>query len=186
MKKSELLTDELAEFLQFPESKSDEEAVPPLSETLRRQVRADLHPSVLRIGLKLLGVYGSAGALTMTVCPQFGVGPLGGGHGLMGVFMEFGYLACAAGCGSFFMGSIVLAALMILNRDELRVVRQQGAGVGYLSALSALSLALFMVIGNASDETWGYLLVWALTGVGLGVMGFAFWSKLRPLLRASA
>jgi len=164
------VTDELAEFLELEPQVSvegDADQPPP---ALMDCVRRDLQPSALRIGLRLGAVHAVAGALTLAICPQFGIGPIGGGHGLMGVFMQFGEFACAAGCGSFFMGASVLTSLMILTPDELRVIRQQGAGLGYWLALAGLSMGLFMVFGNAMAESVSYLSVWLGSGILAAVL----------------
>jgi hypothetical protein len=135
---------------------------------LMNQVRRDLSPGFVHIAVRLGAIHGIAGSISLLFCPQFGVGPLGGGDGLMGFFMRFGDLACAMGCGSFFMGLTAVAAHLVLNPDEKRALRAQG-WLQYLW-LVALSWGLLMWLGEGPLATLEYILGWSLAAIGVGVL----------------
>ena len=159
------ITQDLSEFLALPQSDERHER-PPVE--LMNRVRRDLAPGFGHIAGRLAGIHAIAGSISLLVCPQFGVGPLGGGDGLMGFFMQFGELACAVGCGSFFMGMTALASQWILNPDEKRALRAQG----WLQYpwLAAASWGLLMLIGEGSLASAEYLFSWLLAAVGAGMI----------------
>lgn len=155
---------ELSEFLAL-DTGSEVRERPPAA--LMDQVRGDLSPGFLHIAARLGGIHAFSGSISLLVCPQFGVGPLGGGDGLMGFFMKFGDLACAVGCGSFFMGLTALTAHWVLNPDEKRALKSQG-WLQYLWLVAA-SWGLLMWVGEGQLATLEYMLGWMLAAVGVGV-----------------
>jgi hypothetical protein len=154
---------ELSEFLAYPSSSEQHEGVPP---QLLQQIRRDLSPKPYQIGLRLAAIHAIAGGATLLVCPQFGVGPWGGGHGLMGFFMQWGDLACALGCGAFFASLTAIATLFFLSRDELRILKSQGWA--YYSGLMALSVGVLMLLGDGAQPSLDYIIPWFFAAVGMG------------------
>src|SRR4051794_2045624 len=101
------------EFRVFAEA---DEIQPPrtLSATVLATAARFLNPSPLSVFKKLGWIHLFAGGLTLTVCPQFGIGPIGGGHGWMGAVMNYGSAACGVFCGSIFLGFTALASAFLL------------------------------------------------------------------------
>lgn len=140
-------------------------------------VKADLCPSQPLVFLKLMLVHLLSGGLTLTVCPQFGIGPLGGGAGLMGIFMQWGHGFCAIACGTFFFGTTALVSQLVLRRPELTVVYQHR--LSQFSLLGAFSVALLMLssrlaYGEWMMESFQYTALWLSGGVLSASLLFLF------------
>jgi hypothetical protein len=155
---------EYAEFTQaMPEQ-------PPraLSESILKQVGASLNPSPMAISGKVFGIHLLSGAATLLVCPQFGIGPLGGGHGIMSFFMKIGNLGCAMLCGFLFLGlTAAMAALALKKSERLAFYRFRH---WYFTVAGVLSLATLMLIGKLvngefSNATPDFFIPWLVTGI---------------------
>jgi hypothetical protein len=131
-----------AEFLAF--SNSEPLAPPPIiHEQLRTVVARDLNPRIPGILWKVAGLHLVAALVSLAICPQFGIGPFGGDTGLMALLMNWGWAACAAGCGAaFMMGTGILSALF-LTPDEKRVLAPHSPWI--FTTLSSVSWAVFMM-----------------------------------------
>ena len=141
---------------------------PHVSRAILDLVRKDLNPATGRVFGKLVLIHAAASSLTLTVCPQFGVGPLGGGHGVMGLFMQYGPGACAAACGFVFMSLTVVAANALLRPEELRVTyRSTLATFSALAILSVMALLCLgtLVQGEAVDVHPNFVLPWVAAAV---------------------
>lgn len=171
---SRRIRDEFSEFLTTTEVSPP----PALSRAIRQRVTNDLAPPPLRVFFKTLSVFTGASAATLLVCPQFGVGPLGGGDGLMGWFMLAGHLGCAALCGTWFMGIAATLALLGLRPEERRVLRLRSFGPlgvsGFFSLLGGVFAGILMLIGGDGLPAPDYLAAWAV-GAFLGI-GLAVWT----------
>ncbi len=119
----------------------------------------------------LVTFYGSlliGAAITLSFCPQFGVGPIGGGHGISHWVMPYGPWVCGAFCAAVFTGLGTLLSALSLNSAQWRWVMRHH----YWLALPpvAFSFLVFML----SKKLWGlegmhegpsYYLAWNLTAV---------------------
>lgn len=144
-----------------------DEITPPraISERIVSHARAVLNPPAGQVALKLLALHFVAATLVIMICPQLGVGPLVGGHGLMHFFMHFGAAACAALCGSIFLGTSMILMVALLSREELRVAwRFRFVGI---STLVALSFAGLMLLGGSDGQTSD---LWWIAGAFIGGM----------------
>lgn len=56
--------------------------------------------------------------LTVSICPQYGFGPLGGETGALNYIMDFGPVWCGIFCASFFMAGGNLFSLLFLKNHE--------------------------------------------------------------------
>jgi hypothetical protein len=65
--------------------------------------------------------------------------------------MKFGETACMLGCGSLFLGLTMIAATVILSRDELRKIRRTFYAAP--SSLAILSLLFFWLAGARISMT---------------------------------
>ena len=149
------------------------EAPSQISRLVLDRVRLSLNPPQLLVFRKLLGVHFISAMVTLLFCPQFGVGPLGGGAGLMGFIMKYGYFACAFFCGAIFLGSSAVLSHLVLRREELRVLYR--AGLWQFSLLGILSVMIIMIMKllwmreiDSIDPY--YFLVW-LTGGAMVAYG---------------
>ena len=159
------------------------EVTPPdsVNEAVLSFVHAELNPSLLRWGTKLLCIHVVTALLFMTICPQLGVGPFVGEFGLGHVFMKFGHLPCTALCGAIFLALSATAASIILSREELRVAnRHRILNVSFLAAISFVGL---MLAGGESDRL-NYL-VWLFGAMVAGWSTFRLgaWLRLREGIR---
>lgn len=154
-----------SEFKKFVEAS----AVPSegVSKKILGEVRAQLNPSLFTILLKFSVIHAISGGTTLLFCPQLGVGPVFGEHGIMGLFMIFGPVGCAMACGGFFLGSSFFLSALLLKPEELR--RVKNLELVHVTFFAAISYALLMFLG-ARNESFEFLF-W-LFGAVFG--GFAF------------
>lgn len=129
-----------------------EESVPPraVSEHIRQAVKSNLEPSLKLVAAKLFALHTVALALVTAVCPQLGVGPVIGGHGLMHFFMTFGRLPCAALCGGLLLAVSGALVSFVLRREELRLANQYR--FLNVTLLASVSFAALMLAGGESDQ----------------------------------
>lgn len=109
-----------------------------VSQKIASAVAQDLQPPYSTVFLKLVGVVFIAGSASLLVCPQLGIGD----HSpLMAIFMRFGDIGCRIACSTFFMVTAMVAAILFLSLEEVRVIRKSS----FLSVvgISALCLAVF-------------------------------------------
>lgn len=109
------------------------------------------------------------GALvTLLFCPQFGIGPLGGGHGITHWVMSLGPWVCGAFCGAVFLGAGALAALAFLSPAQWRwVLRQQlwlfyPATVGFFALFMTVKLTAGL---SGMHDGPAFYFAWNLFGV---------------------
>lgn len=142
----------------FREFQAVEPASPPkhLSDTILSKVRADLHPSALKVFAKLSGIHFFVAALTLAICPQFGFRFFGDDPGLMGYFMNLGHYGCMIACGSFFLGSSLLVAAFVLRAEEVRTIRKNW--LTQFASLALLSLGFFIMFDTEILAV--YALLW--------------------------
>ena len=107
-------------------------------------------------------------AATLLVCPQFGIGTLGGGHGISGWVMQYGNFACGAFCGAVFYGAATVMSLTVMRREEAFWLRRNQSYV--LSSVFLLIFGVLMVIkwslGSSSlHENFSYYVAWIMMGI---------------------
>ncbi len=86
----------------------------PLREKVKKEITLSL--SKRTIILKFLSFQALGALVTLTFCPQFGIGFIDG-HGISHFFRMFGEWACAAFCGSLFLSSGTIFASFAMNQD---------------------------------------------------------------------
>jgi hypothetical protein len=140
----------------YSEFRSRSETVP---ESIYARVRADLEgrmkPGFVRVVLEVLKTQIILGTLTLLVCPQFGIGPLGGGDGLMGWVESYGHLVCGAYCGSIFVGLNVLYARFFLSLDFRNAIRTEP--LLPFAALGVISFLLILLVSTMWNESVPHL-----------------------------
>ncbi len=165
---------------EFDEFMSSRQSPPiELSQKVMAHVEGDLAPSLSQALPRFVSVYFASGLLTLSICPQFGIGPLGGGHGIAHYFMEVGLWACALFCGSFFLGVGALTSSLFLTKPELAVLRK--SSIWLVPTLSAFTLVILMIagymIGGYSEFlTPSYVVFWTVGAILTGRLVFALLS----------
>lgn len=134
---------------------------PPLE--LGLAVKKDIHLSFRKTSILLrFFFFQILGALfSLTVCPQFGVGFVKG-HGIAHYFLQFGDWACATFCGTLFLSSGVIVAMLGMKGEEIWWLWQRYWNRFFL--LPAFLWAGFMLLGQAS-ETLVYHSFWMAAGI---------------------
>ena len=153
----------------FEDFKKGEPVTPPtaVSENLLAKVYHDLNPSSWKVFSKLALIHFFTAAAMLSVCPQFGFRLFGKGMGLMGYFMHFGEYGCMLACGSIFLSSSVLIAMLLLRPEEIRVIRNNR--LLELGALTLLSLGFFIMV-SAAEIVFGFALAWVLGSLLGGIL----------------
>jgi len=165
---------------EFEDFSANSGVAPPsgVSARVKLKIDADLNPDLKRVLLESLGLQAVSGAVTLLFCPQFGIGPLGGGRGLMGFVESYGHAVCGLFCGAFFMSLTVILAPFWLGSPVRRVLSRNAlamAGLLVLSSLFALLLLTLMVRGEIPHLHPEFLLAW----VGAALLS-AYVGMIRP------
>ncbi len=107
-------------------------------------------------------------ASTLLICPQFGIGPLGGGHGISAWVMQYGDFACGAFCGFIFFGFSTLMGLSVIRREEvLWLKRNQSyvlSGV-FVLIFSTLMISKWSLNVGSMHESFSYYTAWIMMGI---------------------
>lgn len=120
------------------------------TEMILTSVKRDLEPSMKRVAAKLFALHAVSFGLVLLVCPQLGIGPLFGGHGLMHFFMGLGPLPCAALCGGLLLSVSSTLITLCLRKNELRVANRHRAL--NVTLLVSVAFAILMLLGGESDQ----------------------------------
>lgn len=133
------------EFIEF--MTSDIESLPKEVEIkFLKNLKRKVEPLISDIWPKFVIAQLLAALATLSVCPQFGVGPIGNGHGLGHFFMRFGEVGCAAFCGAFFLATGTLFASVLLRKGERREVFRYRFRI--IGAVSVICFLTFMILGK--------------------------------------
>jgi len=112
------------------------------------------------IGLQLLGAL-----VSLSFCPQFGVG-LMDGHGVTHIFRMIGDWACALFCGSLFLTMGTVSAYIGMKGEELWWIwRRYKLALIFLPAVLWGTLMLFNLNLNLPSEKPSYHLIWLVAAV---------------------
>ena len=165
------------EFLDFLNTK---EILPPneVYTNILNKVKNDFKEiNAKKLIAKFILINFMAGVFTLTVCPQFGLGPIGGGHGISHYFMHIGLWACAVFCSAFYFLIAQTIALITLTNREIRWIAQKRFFV--LPALVVLSFIVLNMIGynysNSDHEMFfktEYQVIWILFGLVITQLTF--------------
>ncbi len=155
----------LNEFNNFMEC---EGAKPPisLSNKILTKTKKLVNPSPWLVFLKLTGVHSVFGTLSLMMCNQFGLNPFNTHLSLSEYFMTFGHSVCMTLCGVIFVSFSLLAAWMILTRDEFYIVKKNY--FIQIFSLSLLSLATFVALG--AHISLSIAILWTLGAVVGGAL----------------
>lgn len=120
-------------------------------------------PRLKSVIAKLAVIHLFASAISLTMCPQFGVNFITTGHGLMHYFMQISETYCYILCGAFYLALTFLLARFILSFDEWLVIKRSRAMT--ILSLSLVSLGAFYL--HTPQIHWQIALLW-LFGASLG------------------
>ena len=157
-----------------------EESFPPTSvnQSVLSQVRTDLIPPLKVVAAKLFGLHAVGAGIVSLFCPQLGVGPIIGEHGIMHLFMEYGPLACATLCGAIFLGLSAILATIFLSREELRLAnRYRFLNV---TLLASLSFGGLMLAGGSADRLSYMFWIIGAVVTGWSILKLGSTIRLRP------
>lgn len=146
-------------FLEFILGK---EETPELMKTL---VKKDITLSFRgrMIVFKFLAYFFFGALLSMSVCPQFGLG-LVEGHGITHVFRMIGDWACAAFCGALFLSAGIAVTFMGMKGEELWWIwRRYKFSLIFLPTLLWSGLMFTNFSLNLPGESSVYHLTWILS-----------------------
>lgn len=154
------LQNEISSFL----SEAADHKMPAIKEKeFLTRMKKRIEPNLGDVLPKFLLAQLGAALATLSICPQFGIGPIGGGHGIGHFFMSFGEPVCAAFCGAFFLATGTIVAMILLRHGERRSIFNYRYRV--ISAISVASFLLFMGAQKSLN----------LTGLYDGVVANLMW-----------
>jgi hypothetical protein len=171
------------EFDEFMKSSESIRPAPEHSQQLLEKVRNELSPQFSTVLSKLILLQFISGTATLSICPQFGIGPIGGGNGVLHWVEHYGSAVCGSFCGSFFLIFSAIFAGLIFSRPERRKISENT-----LLAFSLLSLVSFVLLSLVSlmvaehqhhglDLT--FLTMWFISGIVLASIAFKSSSMLK-------
>lgn len=167
---------------EFEAFKSSEGVTPPkeVTERILAFVEKDLKISPWGVFSKLSLIHLFSALFTLSICPQFGFRILGDGMGIMHYFMSLGSFGCPMACGSFFLGTSILLAMIFLKTNEVRVLRSYR--LAELGALTLSSLGVFIMVSPA-DIITTFTLAWILGSLagGMAVLELGWILKRVPV-----
>lgn len=108
-----------------------------------------ISPTLKEVLPKFLSAQLIATLATLSVCPQFGIGPIGGGHGIGHYFMRFGEAGCAAFCGMVFLTTGTIVAMLLLRNSERRQIFNYQYRL--ISSFALVSFMALMMINRSFD-----------------------------------
>lgn len=142
---------------------SFEEPPKDLKISTQKEITFGLNRNSIILKFVLLQLLGAT--LTLSFCPQFGVG-LPEGHGITHVLRMYGDWACALFCGSIFLLAGSIFASTLLDRDQFYWVwKRYKAPLIFLPFLFWGGLMFFNLAWKLNPETVSYHLVWILSAL---------------------
>lgn len=179
------------EFLEFLNS-NEVQAPKELAQNLYKKFEKDFLPiKSFNLIVKFLFLNFAAGLFTLTVCPQFGLGPIGKGHDISHFFMGIGLWACAIFCATFYFAIAQTLTLFLLSNREIRWIAQKRFTV-LPSLVIATFIGLAMLGTSLSSDVHTmafeieFQVIWILAGFIITQAGFNFVSlKMKRLSKAA-
>lgn len=153
--------DERKEFLEFL---SSNEAPPSaLKELTQKDISLSFNRFNIIFKFALLQMVGAL--ITLSFCPQFGVG-IPEGHGITHIFRMYGDVACASFCGALFLSAGSLLAAFVMDQDELFWIwKRYKFQLIIFPTILWSGFMLFNITLNLDSETLSYHLVWILSAI---------------------
>lgn len=162
------------DFLEFLTSRES----PPAQ--LKAQTQRDIILSLNRnnILFKFLSFQLLGALITLSFCPQFGIG-FSEGHGIAHYFRMLGDSACAAFCGSLFILAGNLTAFLAMESDEVFWIwKHFKTSLVLLPAALWTTLMLLNVSLGREAESVRFHLTWIISAVFVQQILFYFKAKI--------
>jgi len=147
-----------SEFEEFQNTDHSSLPKPELSMHICETVKRELSPGFSKVLSQLILIQIVAGSMTLAICPQFGIGPIGGGNGIVSYIEHFGPLVCGAFCGSFFLFFAAIVAGLFLTRPESLMTRESA---------------------QHHSPDLSFITMWLIAGILMGSAAFTLTSKLK-------
>lgn len=143
---------------------------------LLTEIKRKLFPNPFKVFFKLLFIQSALGAVSLSVCHQFGVNPFKTSWSLADWFMSrMGHAYCFGACGFVYMAGTLAAVQFFLSLEEVNVI--QNKSPLFIVSVMITSLVGFMVLGADVFSILG--LIWVM-GAGLGsVLSWRFVVRIR-------
>src|SRR5690606_19466565 len=137
------------EFLEFMQG--EEEASESVRQMIQKEIQEDLRSFKFYTFTKFIFIQALSALMTLAICPQFGVGPIGGGHGIGHYFMQYGQWACASFCGVLFIGFSSACSFSLLKRGEKVLIFKHQLWLVRL--IASVQMLFLMGIGSFFEFT---------------------------------
>lgn len=113
-----------------------------INQKILNEIKSRLNPDLKILFLKLFVIHLTTAVVTLSICPQFGFAFFRTNLNMMDLFMKISPQFCDLACGAFFTTASVVSALVILSRDELRVLRHKQILTTLMITLSSIGLLI--------------------------------------------
>jgi len=161
------------EFLKFINSK---EVIPSseLDNKVKSQISSSLSITLSKVVRKLSIVHFVSAILTLSFCPQFGIGPVGGGEGITSLVLQYGQLVCGLFCGTIFMGTTAFISLFVFNKAEITVLYKNSFWL--FPFIAVLSVIVLMLLGRTLGDysmhssSINFIIPWILSGAFISII----------------
>lgn len=149
------------EFLEFLTSN---EAPPAnLKELTQKDISLTFNRFNIIVKFGLLQMIGAL--ITLSFCPQFGVG-ISEGHGITHILRMYGDAVCASFCGALFLSAGSLLASFVMDQDELFWIwKRYKFQLIIFPVFLWSALMIFNITWNLDSETVNYHLLWILSAI---------------------
>ncbi|MBC7538580.1 MAG: hypothetical protein H7281_07155 [Bacteriovorax sp.] len=115
-----------------------------LNNKILTEIKLRLNPDLKFLLLKLFSIHLITALVTLSICPQFGLSVFKSNFNLMDTFMKIGPHFCDFACGAFFTTTSMISALIVLSRDEARVLRHKKFLASFTVILASLGFLLML------------------------------------------
>lgn len=154
------------EFLEFMNSDKQTRII--ADDQVLTTIKDDLYPGNFYVLTKFILIQFVAALMTLSICPQFGIGLFGGHHGVLHYVMSYGEIVCGLFCGSLFVGVSCVVSLLFLNREQLRGIYRKKMWL--IPSISFFYLSSLMITGtsletNMMSSSVSFMLLWVIGGV---------------------
>lgn len=120
-----------------------------LPSQLEIYIERQTNPPWTRLAMKLTAIQFVTSLITLTLCPQFGISPLGVSDGLRNIFMLLGHHWCEFLCGLFYAFSFFISFRVLFNTFEIRKLTQHFWILQSLIAMGSVGFLLMWTLSLA-------------------------------------
>lgn len=149
-----------------------------VNEKILSEIKSRLNPDLKTLLLKVVFIHLITALVSLSVCPQFGFALFRTNLNLMDLFMKISPQFCDLACGAFFTMASVMSALVVLSRDELRMIRHRQMLATMILTLSSIGFLIMLNPQLFVQFTLLWILgciggAWLTLGLGARALKFA-------------